>query len=260
MEIRDAHVVITGGSKGIGAALAKELAGRGARLTLIARPSDELEKVAADTGGVALPVDLSDLAAVRSVVSRAEAGNGPVDALVNNAALGMTRGFPTLSADDVQRCLTTNLLAPMELSRQVLPGMLERQRGTVVNISSVVGELAVPHLACYATSKAGLTMFSLDLQRDLKGSPVAVMAFVLGAVPGTQIYVEGLKNEVIRVLADRIGKVSRITPERVARQVADALATDRRRVMTVLPRTGAPLLWWRHLPVRLGDLVFDVAK
>lgn len=260
MDLRDAHVVITGGSKGIGAALARDLAGRGARLTLMARPSDELEKVVADTGGTAVAVDLSDLQSLDGLIGRVEEGNGPVDILVNNAALGMTRHFGTLSADDVRRCMTTNLLAPMELSRQVLPGMLERNRGTIANVSSVVGELAVPHLACYSSSKAGLTMFSMDLQRDVKRSNVAVTAFVLGAVPGTQIYAEGTKNEVIQALASRIEKWAKLSPEKVAQRMAESLADDRRRGVVVIPRSGAPVVRWRQLPVKLGDLVFNSAS
>src|SRR5271168_177638 len=103
---RGAHVLITGGSKGIGAAMAREFGRRGARLTLVARASDELEKVAADAGAVALPADLSDLSNVEDLVGRATEANGPIDVLINNAALGMSRHFGTLSADDVRQCVT----------------------------------------------------------------------------------------------------------------------------------------------------------
>jgi short-subunit dehydrogenase len=236
--------------------MAREFGRRGARLTLVARASDELEKVAVDVGAVALPGDLSNLSDLEGLEGRATEANGPIDVLVNNAALGMSRHFGTLSADDVRQCITTNLLAPMELSRQVLVGMLDRDRGTIANISSVAGELAVPHLACYSASKAGLTTFSLDLQRDLKRSNIAVMVFVLGAVPGTQIYHESLQNEVIHAVAQQLEKVSKITPEGVARRVADAVASEKRRAVVTIPGTSAPLLWWRHLPARLGDRFF----
>lgn len=256
MDPRGAHVLITGGSKGIGAAMARELGRRGARLTLVARASDELEKVAVDVGAVALTADLSDLGNVEGLVARATEANGPIDVLINNAALGMSRHFGMLSADDVRQCMTTNLLAPMELSRQVLVGMLERDRGTIANISSVAGELAVPHLACYSASKAGLMTFSLDLQRDLKRTNIAVMVFVLGAVPGTQIYHESLQNEVIHAIAQRLEKVSKITPDRVARRVADTIADEKRRAVVTIPGSSAPLIWCRHIPVRLADRFF----
>jgi short-subunit dehydrogenase len=259
MELRDKHVVITGGSKGIGAALAKELKKHGARLTLIARPSAELQQTAAETGAAAIEADLSDLAVVASLIPRAVAANGPIDVLVNNAGIGHTRHYATLSAEDVRSTITTNLLAPMELSRQALVGMLRRNSGAILNVSSVTGEFAVPGCTVYASTKAGLTMFSNTVQRDIRDTKVNVSVVVLGAVAGTQIYNEGTKSEVVKKLAEQLNSVSGITPEQVAQKLVKSLLDDRRGPFGVPWSSGIPL-WIRMLPVKLGDLIFSRGK
>lgn len=255
MELRDRHVVITGGSKGIGAALAKELKKHQAKLTLIARPSLELQQTATETGAVSIEADLSDLAVIAQLISRAQEENGPIDVLINNAGVGHTRHYATLSAEDVRNTITTNLLAPMELSRQVIVGMLRRNSGAILNVSSVTGEFAVPGCTVYASTKAGLTMFSNNLQRDIRDSKVNISVVVLGAVAGTQIYNEGIKSEVVKRLADQLNSVSGITPEEVAQRLVQALLDDRRGPIAV-PWSSAIPLWIRMLPVRLGDLIF----
>jgi len=255
MELKNKHVVITGGSKGIGAALAKELKKHQARLTLIARPSAELHQTAAETGAVAIEADLSDIAVIAQLIPRAQEKNGPIDVLINNAGIGHTRHYATLSAEDVRSTITTNLLAPMELSRQAIIGMLRRNSGAILNVSSVTGEFAVPGCTVYASTKAGLTMFSNNLQRDIRDSKVNISVVVLGAVAGTQIYNEGTKSEVVKKLADQLNSVSGITPEEVAQRLVQSLLDDRRGPIAV-PWSSAIPLWIRMLPVRLGDLIF----
>ena len=256
MDLRNAHIVITGGSKGIGAAVAREVTGRGARATLVARPSTELEATAAATGSVAMPTDLSDLDQVDGLIERAEERSGPVDVLINNAGLGATQHFATVPPETVRNVLLTNLVAAVELTHQVLPGMLNRDRGAVLNVSSVVGELPMPHLTCYGTTKAGLSAFTLLAQRDIRDSQVNLSVFVLGAVPGTQIHDEGIKDEVVSRVADKLGNVSALTPERIATRMADSLEADFRGTVP-MPRSSAPVVAWRRLPNRLIDLIFS---
>jgi short-subunit dehydrogenase len=256
VNLSDTHVLITGGSKGIGAAAATALRGRGARLTLVARESDELHRVAGAVGGLAIPTDLTDATQFADLVARAESEQGPLDVLVNNAALGASRHFGTLTAEDVRRTLTVNLLAPMELARQAVRSMVPRGHGAIVNVSSLAGELAFPNLATYGPSKAGLTMFSLDLQRDIRGSGVDVTAFVLGAVPNTGIYNEStLDNEVIQRLAAQLERFTRLTPQQIARRMVKTLESDRQGIVS-MPLSSAPAAQIRVLPSRLGDLVF----
>lgn len=256
MDLKNAHVVITGGSKGIGAAIAHEAVRKGARVTLVARPSAELEATAAATGGVAMPTDLSDLDQVDGLIARAEERNGPVDVLFNNAALGATQHFVTVPPDTVRKVLTTNLITPVELTHQVLPGMLDRDRGAIVNTSSVVGELPMPHLTLYGTSKAGLAHFTLLAQRDFLRSSVNLSVFVLGAVPGTQIHNEGVKDEVISKVADKLGVISKLTPEGIAKRMVESVEKDFRGTAS-LPFSSAPAVAWRRAPFKLVDLIFS---
>jgi len=124
-----AHVVVTGASRGIGAALAGELAGRGARVTLVARSEMPLKALAAEIGGVAVVADLADPSHLDGLVARIEAGAGPVDVLINNAAVAVVNRLVDQSADDIRQSFALNCVAPAELCRQVLPGMLARGRG-----------------------------------------------------------------------------------------------------------------------------------
>ncbi len=255
MNLRNAHVVITGGSKGVGAAAAHEFVKRGARVTLIARPSAELHNTADAVGAVAIEADLSDLGVVDGLIARTEEVNGSVDVLINNAALGATQHYATLTAETILTVLNTNLLCPMLLTHQVLGGMLERNRGAILNVTSIAGEIAAPHLAAYGSSKAGLSHFSQQLQRDVWNSDINVTAFVLGAVPGTQIYNEGIKDSVVKKVASQMGAVSKLTPEIIATKMADKIAEGYRGTVP-MPMSSAPLAHWRRVPNLLGDRIF----
>ena len=142
-----AHAVVTGASRSIGAALARELAGRGARVTVVARSEAPLKAVAAEIGGTAVVADLADPDAVTGLIARIESEAGPVDVLVNNAAMAVIDRFVDQSAEGITASYALNVVAPMELCRQVLPGMLARSRGAVVSISSLCGVTAFPTLA-----------------------------------------------------------------------------------------------------------------
>jgi short-subunit dehydrogenase len=259
MNLKGKHIVITGGSKGIGAAMAHELLKHDAKLTLIARPSKEFNATIAETGAFAIEADLSDIAVHKGLIKRAEEKHGPVDVLVNNAGIGHTRHYATLSVDDVRGTVVTNLLTPMELTRQVLPGMLRRNSGAVLNVASVTGELAVPGCTAYATTKAGLIMFTHTTQRDVRASNVNMSVVILGAVAGTQIYNEGIKNAVVKKVAEQLNSVSGVTPEEVARRLVASLIADRRGAFAV-PLSSALPMWIRLIPLKLGDLVFCRGK
>lgn len=258
MKVRNPHVLITGGSKGIGAALARRLAARGARLTLVARPSTELKELAEELEGVQLPADLMDLDNVAGLVARAEEQNGPLDVLVNNAAIQLPGALSEIDAVTMRGQMSANLLAPMELMRQALPGMVERNRGTIANVSSLAGEFAVPHLPCYSASKAGLTKATLDLQRELKKTKIGVQLFIVGSVPGTQITQVALADPVVAKLTKQFEAWPSLTPDQVAASMEKDIVKNGHRVRT-LPPHAAPIMGLRMLPVRIGDLVFGKA-
>ncbi len=174
-------IVITGASSGIGAAAAKALSRRGARLLLLARREEELGQLAEDIiaeGGSAscYPVDLSDPDALEATADRILADVPAVDVLINNAGRSIRRPI-TESLDrphDFQRTIDLNYLAAVRLSLKFLPGMLERGDGQIVNVSSQSTQLPMPRFAAYVASKSALEGFSRSIAAELAGSGVAV--------------------------------------------------------------------------------------
>lgn len=251
MNIAGAHAVVTGASRGIGEAVTRELTGRRCRVTMIARTTASLEAIAIQTGATAVPMDLAAETRMDAAIADIEARLGPIDILINNAALGDVAPFLDLPAGASRRHINANLVAPMEMTRKVLPGMLERGRGTIVNVCSLAGEIATRNAAPYGASKAGLSMFTSYLQRELRRSPVTPMLLVLGEVETTMLD-QVRADPVMSRVAKRVGKLRALTPPEVALKLADAIEKDRR--ILVLPPAARPILSVRHIPSRLMDL------
>jgi short-subunit dehydrogenase len=246
--LRDAHVLLTGGSRGLGAALADELTARGARVTLVARPSADLDDVAARTGSATLPLDLTDLSALAGAVAKAEAVNGPVDVLINNAALAKLARFVDLEQDDMQAMMTANLLAPMELSRQAARSMLERDRGMIMNVASLGANVSLPNVGTYSVSKTGLVKFTVDLNGELKRTGVDAVLVSLGAVGGTPMLKQFGDDPIVGRFAKRFEALS--TPaEDVATRMIRAIEQGRQKVI-VIPAAARPLVSWSFVPTR----------
>jgi NAD(P)-dependent dehydrogenase (short-subunit alcohol dehydrogenase family) len=168
MELKDTHAIVVGGSTGVGQAIVRGLADRGARLTILALPGPELERIANEVGAVAQPIDLGDLAQLDGAIARAEERNGPTGILICNAATNTSGPFESLSAEQLRRAVTVNMLAQMELIRQVLPGMIARRMGAITTTGSLSTEVSMIHLSSYVPSKAGLTKFAIDLESELR--------------------------------------------------------------------------------------------
>jgi short-subunit dehydrogenase len=178
------HVVVTGASSGIGEALAREFVAAGSSVTLVARRRDLLEQLAASLGGKARVVtaDLAHPAKATEWIPEAEAAFGPVDVLINNA--GMQIVAPTVSGDpaDGERLLCLNVHTPLRLTRAVLPGMLARRSGTIVDIASLAALAPTPGMFYYNASKAALAAASESLRGELRGSGVHVVTVYPGPV------------------------------------------------------------------------------
>jgi short-subunit dehydrogenase len=187
MELTGRRVLITGASRGIGEALARAFAMRGADVALVARSADAVAKLAADLGGTAHPADLADPAQVVDLVDRVEADGGPVDVLVNNAGIDLTRSFADCTPDDIESIYRVNLISPVELCLQAVPRMLRRGAGHIVNISSMAGTAVFPGMVAYSSTKAGLTHFTAGLRADLKGEPVGTTVVELGPIPSDML-------------------------------------------------------------------------
>lgn len=182
------HVWITGASSGIGLALARRMAGMGAKLSLSARRADLLERLAGEcraAGGEAfpLPLDVSDREAIYAAHAQAAAQSGPVDLLVANA--GVSQGHQAtadLAPEAIERIVTTNLTGALHTVRAVLPSMLERRTGHVVGISSLAGYRGLPRSTVYGATKSGFSNFLEGLRIEVRGTGVAVTDICPGFV------------------------------------------------------------------------------
>jgi short-subunit dehydrogenase len=173
------HILITGASGGIGAAVTQALADPATRLTLVARDPARLQALAQQLGGKAagvhvLAADLSATAEFGPLVAAATAAQGPIDVLVNCAGVNAFKRLAETEPAAIAAIVATNILAPMLLSRAVLPQMLERRRGRIVNIGSVMGGVGFAGFSAYCASKFAVRGFSEALRRELNGSGVAV--------------------------------------------------------------------------------------
>jgi short-subunit dehydrogenase len=178
------HVAITGASSGIGAALVEEYVAAGAAVTLVARRRAEMEALAARVGGRTqiFVADLSDLSHCCDWLAPAAAQFGPIDILINNA--GVQRVLPAAEhgPEDLDAMLNLNLLAPLRLTRSVLPAMLARQQGTIVEISSTAAYAPMPGMWGYIASKAGSGTASEGLGIELADTGVHVLTVYPGPV------------------------------------------------------------------------------
>lgn len=179
VKIQGSNVLVTGASSGIGAALARRLAAAGATVGIVARREDRLAEVLADCHKAAPEsrmwvADLADLELAERVVAQAWDAFGHLDALVNNAGVPMRRHTTKLDAETLEWVMKVNFLAPARMALALLPKMLGRGSGTIVNVSSVAGRLGNANEAAYSASKFALCGWSEAIAVDLWGTGVTV--------------------------------------------------------------------------------------
>lgn len=182
--VKAKHVVVTGGGRGIGEAVARRFKAQGLRVTLMARSRNEIEALADEIGAYAVRVDVGDPASVEAAFMAA----GPVDVLVNNA--GMVRpGLVTKTDVRVwEEHLKVNLTGAFLCSLKVLPGMISRGRGRIINIASQTAIKSVPFFAAYAASKYGLMGFTRSLAGEVGDQGVTVNAVSPGWVDSPLVH------------------------------------------------------------------------
>lgn len=176
------HVAVTGASSGIGEALVREFARDGACITMVARRREKLEEIASSLSVKTFLVsqDLTDYTHAADWIAPAEAALGPIDILISNAGLLTLGPVASLSIEEGERMLHINLMSPSRIMRAILPGMLSRKSGVIVNVTSVAALVASPDWVYQAASKAGSATFSELLHAEVKGSGVHVMTVYPG--------------------------------------------------------------------------------
>ena len=181
------RALVTGASTGIGEAMARDLADRGAHVVLVARRRDILEDLAGQlrrSGQVeveVLPADLTDGADLGRVAARLRRSDAPVDLLVNNAGVGQVGDFADLDIDVAERQVRLNTLAPLRLTHALLP-RLRQHGGGVLNVGSMAGAQPMPRMATYGATKAMLASFTQALREEVHGSGVHVTLLAPGFV------------------------------------------------------------------------------
>jgi short-subunit dehydrogenase len=256
-DVAGTNALLTGAAGGIGRHIARALGDAGVRLAVSGRHGDSLEELCDSLhahGIAAMPVvaDLADPEQTAGLIGRAEEAIGPLDLLVNNAGLETAAAYPAFTDSELALLTQVNLVAPMVLSRHVLPGMLERGRGHIVTVSSLAGRGGNAYNVVYATTKAGLVGFARSLRAELDGTPVGASVICPGFVAHDGMYAEMQQLGLNAPLALRA-----VEPERVARAVLDAITRDEPDVLI----TGwpmRPLLAIQEMAPRLAQRITDV--
>jgi NAD(P)-dependent dehydrogenase (short-subunit alcohol dehydrogenase family) len=228
MEIRGTSALVTGASRGLGASLARELARQGARVVLVARGADDLERVAAGiraAGGEAhaIAADVGDKHAPHAIAGAAAALVGPLDLLVNNAStLGHVPLRPLLDTDceALEQALDVNVVGPFRLTKLLAGSMALRGRGLIVNVSSDAAVAAYPGWGAYGASKAALEHLGRILATELEGSGVRVVSVDPGEMD-TRMHADAIPDADRSALLD-----PDVVARRIVRMVRASDAVD----------------------------------
>jgi short-subunit dehydrogenase len=241
MKIDGKVVLITGASQGIGAACARELRSRGARLSLTARSEDKLKEVA-DADAVVTAGDLMNASVRNRVVERTVERFGRIDILINNAGIGLYAPAWKAPLDEAHAMFELNFFAPLAMIQLVTPHMRERRSGMIVNIGSIAGKVTLPWFTLYSATKFALGALTDGLRMELAGDGILTMVVCPGYVM-TDFQMHALVGQA----PDRLlkGRKFAITPEQCAEAVARGVERDARTVVT--PRSGWALIALQRL-------------
>jgi NAD(P)-dependent dehydrogenase (short-subunit alcohol dehydrogenase family) len=250
-DLANRTVLITGGSRGLGLLVARELAREGARVAITARDASTLARAREDLAGhgapvLAIPCDVTDRESVERLVRETTQRLGPIDAVVNNAGTITVGPVEEMTVDDYRAALATNFWGPLYTILAVLPAMRARRAGRIVNVASIGGRLSVPHLVPYSASKFALVGLSEGLRAELAAEGIQVSTICPGLMrtgSPRHAWFKGRHRAEYAwfSLADSLPLVS-MSAERAARQIVDALRFgDADRILSLPARVGATL-------------------
>lgn len=240
---QDQVVLITGASSGIGRRVAIDLASRGAMVIGCGRSAERLQRSEeemrrANPSCAVIACDVGDRRQVGEMVAKVVADFGRIDVLINNAGIGMRKPFVETSVDMLEAIMRTNYLGMVYCTHAVLPSMVARGKGHIVNISSVAAKMGTPRMTGYCASKFAMNGFSESLYHEL--APVGIYVSVV--CPGS------VKTDFNKSFADmplKSPSLLVITPEAVSRTVIAAI--ERRTFEVVIPRPLAWIFWLKSM-------------
>jgi short-subunit dehydrogenase len=240
-KLRGKNAILTGASRGLGVVIARTLAEQGVNLALAARSADALEATRglcerAGVRAIAVPCDVTSRDDLRNLVDTAENELGPVDILVNNAAILATAQLIDLSFDEIDAIIRTNLNAPIWLTKMVLPLMLARKRGVVVSVASMAGKVGVPYESIYSTTKHGLVGFMESVRAETTHTGVRAAVVCPGFVKDAGMWAESGAGKAPFLFRE-------VSPEKVARAVLQAINGTPEALVTSMPIRGLMALF-----------------
>jgi short-subunit dehydrogenase len=249
MDLTGKNVIVTGASSGIGRATALEMARRGAHLVLAARRTELLEQVAAECRafGVRAFVVPTDVTKPEDCAQLASAA-GAVDVLVNNAGFAIFDAVADAKPDELRAMMETNYFGTVNCTQAVLPAMLQRGSGTIVNVSSITGIMGFARMSGYCATKFAVIGFTEALRDEVMDRGVRV-ALVCPGTTETEFFVTAEREKMPG--ASRL--MPGVTPDRVARAICNAAEDGRYR--RILPLLGTFYMRLKELSPRLAHLL-----
>jgi short-subunit dehydrogenase len=230
-DLKGKTVLVTGGSRGLGLVMARELVRQGARLAICARDEAELERARADLVGegadvLAIPCDVTDQEQVNQMVQAVRDRFSEINVVINNAGAIVVGPMELMNPEDYEAAMKIHFWAPLYTTLAVLPEMRQRREGRIVNISSIGGKISVPHLLPYSASKFALTGFSEGLRAELAAYGIAVTTICPGLMRTGSPYNASFKGQhraefTWFSLSDSLPIIS-MSAERAARRIIKA--------------------------------------
>ncbi len=255
MQVQGARVLVTGASRGIGAEIVRRFVAAGADVIGAARSVDALAALGEETGCATVTFDAADDGQVDGFIARVEAEHGPIDVLINNAGVEQSGLFEDIDEADIERILRINLITPQRLTRQVLPGMVERGKGHLVFTSSLAAAGGNPTIAVYASSKGGLTRFAESIRFEMPAG-IGVTILHLGPIE-TDMWARLESQEAAQAAIERGKKLGALDvgdATTVAEATLKAVEKGKREVRVPARTAVAPML--NGIGTRLNELVY----
>jgi short-subunit dehydrogenase len=221
--IKGKNALLTGGSRGLGPYIARALAREGVDLALTARSEEGLKSTADEINRLGVktkiyPADITDHSSRKKLLDNVRADFGKIDLLINNAGMEWVSSYTSLTTDDIETMVQTNMVAPMTLTRMVLPDMIKQGSGHIATMSSLGGKKGSPYSATYAATKAGLIQWTHSIRSELRDTGVGASVICPGFVSEAGMFA---------VYEKRAPKIlGETTPKKVAMAVANAIKNN----------------------------------